>query len=174
VKHWGTRVAFGWVLWIAGCAPGAPETELLPEVPAEGADAGNSALDAATAARPAPVPSSARTAGLRARLCPPGQGDCDGRADNGCETDLLGDSANCGACNAPCLDRPNAFGRCVRGFCEQSCLPTYASCDGNPLDGCEAFLLLDPRNCGACGNVCPPEFVCAGGACAPRAQPTNP
>lgn len=46
--------------------------------------------------------------------CQPNWGDCDGMPDNGCETNLLTDANNCGACNAQCeTGKP-----CQQGGCE--------------------------------------------------------
>ncbi len=57
--------------------------------------------------------------------------DCNGLPEDGCETDLWSDSANCGACGNAC---PGNF------VChEAKCIcPIYESC-------------------GACGNICPPD-----------------
>ena len=32
-------------------------------------------------------------------------------------------------------------------------------------NGCEAILLTDPNNCGACGHSCGPNAACSGGSC---------
>ncbi|WP_338864800.1 hypothetical protein [Myxococcus stipitatus] len=44
-----------------------------------------------------------------------------------------------------------------------------ADCDGNPSNGCEADLLSDEANCGACGTVCAgaasAQAVCGAGTC---------
>ena len=55
----------------------------------------------------------------RARLeCPAGMGDCDGNADNGCET-KLSSNAHCDACDKACAT-PSAcaYGRCLSGVIE--------------------------------------------------------
>jgi hypothetical protein len=46
--------------------------------------------------------------------CMIGYLDCDGRANNGCETDGDNDALNCGACGHRCSPGE----RCVRGSCE--------------------------------------------------------
>lgn len=51
-------------------------------------------------------------------------------------------------------------GSCVD--CELLCAPSYASCNGDGADGCEADLGYDPLNCGTCGTVCD---ACVAGAC---------
>jgi hypothetical protein len=38
---------------------------------------------------------------------------------------------------------------------EITCTPPMANCDGNPANGCETNTAADPRNCTACGMVCP-------------------
>lgn len=45
--------------------------------------------------------------------CENGWGDCDGRAENGCETDLSRDAANCGVCGVSC--GPSSV--CRSAFC---------------------------------------------------------
>jgi hypothetical protein len=49
------------------------------------------------------------------------------------------------------------------------CTEPYANCDMNPMNGCEVNLQTDPRNCGACGTVCPGGTnsvgVCVMGTC---------
>src|SRR6185369_5363164 len=37
-----------------------------------------------------------------ALVCPSGFGDCNGRADDGCEQSLTADGENCGACGHSC------------------------------------------------------------------------
>ena len=42
--------------------------------------------------------------------------------------------------------------RCAIAACYQS----FADCDGNPTNGCEIDLRLDPDHCGRCDERCPP------------------
>ena len=50
------------------------------------------------------------------------------------------------------------------------CAPRTADCNGDPHDGCEIHIDVDPRNCGGCGRACaaPPHArpACVAGACA--------
>ncbi len=57
--------------------------------------------------------------------CKSGYADCDGRADNGCETHVAADPRNCGACGAQC---DLSFGQpCVNGACRLApCAPEEA------------------------------------------------
>jgi hypothetical protein len=82
-------------------------------------------------------------------------GDCDGRAANGCETDLRS-TAQCGACDRACPVRPNAAATCdgARGACGFTCNPGFADCNGRPEDGCEADLAADAAHCNGCSNRC--------------------
>lgn len=78
-------------------------------------------------------------------LCKTGYGDCnDDFCGDGCETDLLYDPANCGACGNKCNDGQ----WCNRGTC--ACPSGMTSCNGECVD-----LRSDPRNCGGCGHRCP-------------------
>jgi hypothetical protein len=69
----------------------------------------------------------------------------------------------------------NATYGCLQGACDtRKCAPVegfnpWGDCnedlnseDGN---GCETLLLLDPMNCGACGNECGPGEECTFGKC---------
>jgi hypothetical protein len=53
--------------------------------------------------------------------CAPGHADCDGRADNGCETFVAADPRNCGGCGVQC---DLSFGQpCVQGVCNTAPCP---------------------------------------------------
>ena len=45
-----------------------------------------------------------------------------------------------------------ANGLCVGGQCV--CAAGYGDCNGNPNDGCEAYVVTDPNNCGGCNLQC--------------------
>jgi hypothetical protein len=70
---------------------------------------------------------------------------------------------SCGAACAPCPDRPNATVACNGTACVYTCPANFADCDGNPNNGCEANLLMDPQNCGGCGTGPKDPHVCAAG-----------
>ncbi|AKU98231.1 Tryptophan synthase alpha chain [Labilithrix luteola] len=73
---------------------------------------------------------------------------------NGC-ADLLGDPSNCGGCDNNCgTAGPNEVRSCKKGRCSVECATGFADCNGDPSDGCEANLLVNPGNCGTCGNQC--------------------
>ncbi|MFO0602792.1 MAG: MXAN_6577-like cysteine-rich protein [Polyangiales bacterium] len=97
--------------------------------------------------------------------CATGYGNCDGDAANGCETAVLTDARNCGACGRACA-LPNATAGCAAGACTvASCGGGYADCDGLAADGCEANTRSDPANCGACGMACRAGAACSNGRC---------
>ena len=117
--------------------------------------------------------------------CNAGFADCDNdKLTNGCETNLLGDATNCGACGTicpagqichqgacavgnPCVcNPPNGVGQCVNNACTiASCNTGYADCNHNAHDGCETHVSADPLNCGACGILCPNGAACTNGVC---------
>lgn len=68
------------------------------------------------------------------------------RPDRGCGSD------SCLVCTVP-----NATSRCnVKHDCDIAiCYRDFDNCDGNPLNGCEANIRIDPDNCGGCGRKCP-------------------
>jgi tRNA A-37 threonylcarbamoyl transferase component Bud32 len=101
--------------------------------------------------------------------CPPGFADCNGDRADGCEADLRGDSANCGACRRACsADGTQA---CTDGQCRiaKCAAPNLADCNHAATDGCETDLATDEKNCGACGRTCSAEGVkearCAASKC---------
>ena len=100
--------------------------------------------------------------------CNAGFADCDGDPMNGCETDLLNSTSNCGTCGTPCTF-PNASAVCVNGACQMGpCDAGYANCDGNTANGCETHVLTSTANCGACGTPCilpNATTACVNGTC---------
>ena len=68
-------------------------------------------------------------------------------------------------CNNVCRFT-NATAVCATGTCAiGACYPGFANCNGTASDGCEANLLNDTRNCGACGRTCNSGEVCRTGSC---------
>jgi hypothetical protein len=93
--------------------------------------------------------------------CIAGRGNCDGEVTNGCETDLVNDRLNCGACGNAC-----ASGQfCVAGACSTTCAAGTGNCDGNPDNGCETNTSADNANCGGCGVTCTGGSSCVQGTC---------
>lgn len=98
--------------------------------------------------------------------CNAGFGDCDLVVTNGCESDAASDVANCGSCGKACAAPPNASASCMGGTCGLvDCDMDFGNCDLDPVNGCEVPLLLDVKNCGACGKACGPTSLCKAGAC---------
>jgi hypothetical protein len=93
----------------------------------------------------------------------PDRKDCNGRIEDGCETEILKDPTNCGTCGNECA--PGA--RCRDGMC--GCPPGMVDCNGTCVDTSS-----NDRHCGACNNRCTPpdeppppnmEYGCSGGQC---------
>lgn len=96
--------------------------------------------------------------GICTIACGPGLGDCNNKALDGCETNTNIDLNHCGACAEVC-DPDHAVGRCENGMCgldtdapNGGCLGNWWDCNNDPVDGCEANLMNDPDNCGACAT----------------------
>ena len=105
-------------------------------------------------------------------------GDCDKRADNGCERPL-NTLSDCGACGARC-SVAHGSAACGTGQCTFSqCDPGWGDCndDASKLslgDGCETDLNTDQTHCGACANACKdPTPNCSGGKCSDIACPAG-
>ncbi len=96
--------------------------------------------------------------------CLASRADCNGAPEDGCETRVDNNKDNCGACGVKCDDI------CIDGKC--GCAPPMTYCAAS---GSCANLSADNKNCGACGNVCPPatppppawgaQRSCRGGEC---------
>jgi hypothetical protein len=90
--------------------------------------------------------------------------DCDGRAENGCETSLLS-TAHCGACGVACA---GAVPKCSSRGCVAKCKKDEVDCGDVCLE-----TLSEQEHCGACGRSCTREpsqdpngdMVCRAGAC---------
>lgn len=105
--------------------------------------------------------------------CEDGFADCDANSAT-CETDLSGVN-NCGRCGNRCVATNAQSAVCIEdsqatgGYrCELSCNPNYFDCDGNPENGCEAYVLTDVNHCGGCGIVCAQDgsiAECRNGVC---------
>ncbi len=86
--------------------------------------------------------------------CLDGFGDCNQQSGDGCEAQLASDPDNCGACDVAC-DLAHAVGQCLAGACQiEACDEGFGDCNADDGDGCEADLVGDPANCGACGQAC--------------------
>ena len=79
-------------------------------------------------------------------------------------TSLDDDPENCGTCGNVC-NETHATAYCSSGACGLICHTNYADCDVDVSTGCEASLLSDPSNCGACGTVCGTGEMCLSGRC---------
>ena len=99
-------------------------------------------------------------------MCPKGQtfcGSCSGDTCFGSCADLTSEQSNCGECGTRCeYNVGHANEACVYGKCQRTCDSGWGDCNGNRDDGCETNVGADPKNCGACGNVCD---AIAGQAC---------
>ena len=98
-------------------------------------------------------------------VCALGLSDCNGSPGDGCETNTSNDVSNCGSCNLVC-SLANASPTCASSQCQiDSCVPSYADCDGLAVTGCEVNMDVDSNNCGSCGNVCPGMQSCVNAFC---------
>jgi hypothetical protein len=92
--------------------------------------------------------------------CLSGKGNCDGNDANGCETNVTNNLQHCGTCGNVCALQ-HATAACTSGTCKiTACTGDYKSCDGLDATGCEHNVESDTANCGECGYVCAPGFIC--------------
>lgn len=101
--------------------------------------------------------------------CSPNFRDCNFDPSDGCETNILTSTTNCGACGLAC-NINNGTGACVAGSCTiASCNSGFDNCNGSVADGCETNLQTSNIHCGACNRPCPGGQSCQNGSCvAPR------
>ncbi|HEX7481741.1 MAG TPA: hypothetical protein VF331_28300 [Polyangiales bacterium] len=99
--------------------------------------------------------------------CDRGFGDCDGNADNGCET-ALDNATNCGSCGTTCTAQDNATAGCTGGVCGVgACVGAFGDCDMLAANGCEQPLNTN-THCQSCGQTCAPANAsgkCDSGQC---------
>jgi hypothetical protein len=113
--------------------------------------------------------SSSCDTGTCAFTCEAGFADCNGDAEDGCETDLNASAGNCGACGRTCSVAEGsavcAMGACAVGTCNAG----NADCDGVVGNGCEVNTRSTLAHCGACGRACAAPAngaaACSAGAC---------
>ena len=79
-------------------------------------------------------------------ICDGNDNDCDGQVDEG--FDVTADANNCGSCGTVCLST-NSVNTCVSGQCSPICNDGFATCDGDPRNGCETALNTNPSCLGA-------------------------
>lgn len=76
--------------------------------------------------------------------------DCNGKLEDGCETNILSNPSHCGACNQKCSKAEF----CNNGKCDSNCESPLLKCMKDELE----VQCIDPRtdvqNCGECGHVC--------------------
>lgn len=70
--------------------------------------------------------------------CNANYGNCDGILSNGCETNTLSSSSNCGACGNACSLPNTSQSACSSGSCKVvTCSSGWVDCDGISSNGCE-------------------------------------
>jgi hypothetical protein len=103
-----------------------------------------------------------------AAQCPAGRGDCDGRADNGCEINLMEHPNHCGTCARDCLGAD-----CHHGLCDAIQLSTESVGDiavagGDVYWVAGNSIRASSRDGGNLRNVASPEgnvnFIAVGGS----------
>lgn len=108
---------------------------------------------------------AACTASVCGAGCDVGWAHCD-KTSPGCEHDVSGDPANCGACNHVCGGKNviGGMGVCKKSACVFNCSPGTAHCSSDDSTGCETTVATDQANCGSCGFSCG-SAMCNGGYC---------
>lgn len=91
--------------------------------------------------------------------------DCNSNPDDGCETRVVNNDENCGACGVDCRTIGGATGACSGRACIIVGCPTgTGNCDNLAANGCETPLNTT-NNCGGCGVRCPTGGLCVDGEC---------
>ena len=95
--------------------------------------------------------------------CDSGFGDCDSMAANGCETSLVADAANCGACGTMCATGESCYGgTCLTQGTGEGCSSPWYLVDGpNTVMWTATASDYMPTNpaCVAVGDVTGPDLV---------------
>jgi hypothetical protein len=85
-------------------------------------------------------------------VCKKPYDDCDGKPQNGCESRVDADVANCGACDRACATEHATATDCAAGVCTPSCSPGWGAC-ATPELGC-VTPLGTVTDCTKCGDAC--------------------
>jgi hypothetical protein len=110
----------------------------------------------------------------QAEVCRSAFGDCDGDAQNGCETSLR-TLERCGGCDLTCHPENVVGETCVDGTCRwAACEEPWGDCDGELANGCETDLRGDAAHCGLCGHGCGVDEWCEAGSCQGPPPPVVP
>lgn len=98
--------------------------------------------------------------------CDPGPEE-NSECDEDCTLRECGDEVINEAANEQCEgDAPILRGICDSKNCSIDCIGlSWRNCNQTGKDGCEANILIDPANCGGCGNICGADFECIQGDC---------
>jgi hypothetical protein len=100
--------------------------------------------------------------------CIAGVDDCNGKAEDGCETTLATAVLSCGKCGAKCPPVANGEAGCKDSICGVGkCTTGFEDCDKDTKNGCEAEVATDNKNCGTCGKACGATENCYNGKCEP-------
>ena len=109
------------------------------------------------------VLNDAMNCGACGNVCAAGSGCCAGTCVP------LTSLANCGSCGNFCPDVAGGTRACTAGKCAiGACTGSLRDCNMTLSDGCEANILTDAMNCGACGTVCKKvgnQATCTNGVC---------
>jgi hypothetical protein len=103
-------------------------------------------------------------------MCSGSTADCDADPTNGCETDILSSSSNCGACGVICLSPEGMMGKCDQGKCVYPG-PTTCLYGGVTYSLGQSFSSRD--GCNTCGCVALPDAT-PGLLCTTKACQCNP
>lgn len=101
------------------------------------------------------------------------RGNCNDDWDDGCETYLVDNLVHCGSCAIDCTVQVQGASNalCLGVLCDYgTCNADWDDCDADRTNGCEADLMGDEQNCGACSVVCQRvngNNFCNSGICQP-------
>lgn len=87
------------------------------------------------------------------------------RCPSGFCNNLDSDTRNCGSCDNVCPTPDHGSATCINRVCGFRCGSNFGDCNGSASDGCEAYLVNDANNCGACGARCATGQTCSDSRC---------
>jgi len=158
------------------CDPGWTDCDGDPETGCE-ADLDSDVGNCGECFGACPVPANTQAlcvGGFCKKVCMGDWIECNGDAEDGCETDKSSDVLNCGQCENACQVGDKATPVCTQGVCSIQCDLGYGNCDDDPSTGCESEFAVDPAHCGNCATLCKgatwADPACKNGQCAYTCQ----